>query len=168
MQWISVTHVRRHHGFHGQASGHLYQGRYKSFCVRDDEHFLTVCRYVEANPLRARLVKRAQEWRWSSLHRRLRRIDEPPLSDWPVDRPAGWTGLVNEALAESELNGYGRASRGAGRSDRRVGAGNGLASGLAQTLRPAAARAGRSRRCPPASGGDEKRRITVIMGRDPL
>ncbi|MCX7419840.1 MAG: hypothetical protein NT013_09925, partial [Planctomycetia bacterium] len=54
-------------------TGHLYQGRFKSFPVQDDEHFLTVCRYVERNGLRANLAPRAEEWRWSSLwHRRER------------------------------------------------------------------------------------------------
>src|SRR3990172_1302017 len=45
MAWVGVTHVRRHHEhYHPRGGGHLYQGRYKSFPVQDDEHFLTVCR----------------------------------------------------------------------------------------------------------------------------
>ena len=68
MSWLTVTHVRRHHERHGGGSGHLYQGRYKHFCVQQDDYFLTLCRYVEANPLRARLVERAERWPWSSLH----------------------------------------------------------------------------------------------------
>ena len=40
---------------------------FKSFPVEADDHFLTVCRYVERNALRTRLVKRAQDWRWCSL-----------------------------------------------------------------------------------------------------
>jgi putative transposase len=103
MQWIGTTHVRRHHEHYGRASGHLYQGRYKHFPVEEDEHLLTLLRYVEANALRAGLVKRAQDWPWSSLHQRLRRAPLPPLSEWPVDRPAGWTRLVNQALDESRL-----------------------------------------------------------------
>ena len=47
----------RRHGTRGQ--GHLYQGRYKAFLVQDDAHLLTVCRYVERNPLRAGLVAAA-------------------------------------------------------------------------------------------------------------
>jgi|GEM_PF-6299818 len=42
----------------------------KSFPVEDDAYFLTLCRYVEANPLRAGIVKRAQDWQGSSLHQR--------------------------------------------------------------------------------------------------
>ena len=57
MRWVGVTHVRRHHAHHHTTGGgHLYQGRYKSFPVQDDSHFLTLCRYVEANALRAGLV----------------------------------------------------------------------------------------------------------------
>ena len=51
---------------HTTGSGHLYQGRFKSFPVEDDGHFLTVCRYVERNALRAGLVDRAEDWRWAS------------------------------------------------------------------------------------------------------
>src|SRR4051794_15467912 len=53
--WVGVTHVRRHHAhYHTSGGGHLYQGRFKSFPVADDAHFLTLCRYVEANALRAK------------------------------------------------------------------------------------------------------------------
>jgi REP element-mobilizing transposase RayT len=45
-------------------------GRFKSFPVQTDEHFLTVARYVERNALWAKLVKQAENWRWSSLWRR--------------------------------------------------------------------------------------------------
>ena len=51
--------------------GHVYQGRFKSFPIANDEHLLAVLRYVERNPLRAGLVKQAEVWRWGSLHRRL-------------------------------------------------------------------------------------------------
>jgi putative transposase len=57
-------------------SGHVYQGRFKSFPVQDDEHFYTVARYVGRNALRANLVKRAEQWPWCSLHRWLRGLTE--------------------------------------------------------------------------------------------
>ena len=54
MGWVGVTHVRRHHEhYHTRGGGHLYQGRFKSFPVEEDDYFLTLCRYVEANALRA-------------------------------------------------------------------------------------------------------------------
>ena len=63
MQWLMTTHVRRHHGRYG-TSGHLWQGRFKSFVIQDDAHLLTVLRYVERNPVRARLVERARGTPW--------------------------------------------------------------------------------------------------------
>jgi len=105
MQWIGVTHVRRHHShYHTRGGGHIYQGRFKSFPVQSDEHFLTLCRYVEANPRRARLVKRAELWRWSSLGYATTDGLKAPQSAWPIDRPRGWTRMVNEPINEKELS----------------------------------------------------------------
>jgi REP element-mobilizing transposase RayT len=61
MRWLTVTHTQRWHAHHHTAgTGPIYQGRFKSFPVQEDEHFLAVCRYVERNALRARLVKKAE------------------------------------------------------------------------------------------------------------
>jgi len=61
MQRLTTTHVRRWRLFRQSVGhGHLYQGTYKSFPVDEDDHFYTVCRYVERNPLRAKLVRRAE------------------------------------------------------------------------------------------------------------
>jgi REP-associated tyrosine transposase len=63
MRWITVTHTQRWHAHrHSAGTGPVYQGRYKSFPVQTDEHFVTVARYVECNALRANLVPRAEEW----------------------------------------------------------------------------------------------------------
>ena len=54
MRWLTMTHTQRWHAHrHSAGSGHLYQGRFKSFPVQDDGHLLTVCRYVEQRPSRA-------------------------------------------------------------------------------------------------------------------
>jgi putative transposase len=104
--WLTLTHSQRWHA-HRQNSGtgHVYQGRFKSFPVRDDGHFLTVARYVERNPLRANLVRRAEDWPWSSLSR-WRRGSSPEramLSAWPVMRPRRWCAYVNAAQTQAEL-----------------------------------------------------------------
>ncbi len=65
MQWVTTCHVRRYHR-HYKGSGHVWQGRYKCFPAQSDQHLLTVLRYVERNPVRAGMVARAQEWRFSS------------------------------------------------------------------------------------------------------
>lgn len=107
MQRVTTTHVRRWRLAHDNVGeGHLYQGTYKSFPIQNDDHLFTVCRYVERNPLRARLVKRAQDWRWSSLWRRRHpRVTEdvPTLSDWPETPPRNWVQRVNRPETDQEL-----------------------------------------------------------------
>jgi len=96
--WLSLTHTQRWHAFrHSAGSGHVYQGRYKSFVIQRDAHFLHVCRYVERNALRAGLVDRAEAWRFSSLWRRHSGDAESRrcLSGWPVARPDHWLRLAN-------------------------------------------------------------------------
>jgi putative transposase len=106
MQRLTITHVRRwqqHRGYAGL--GHVYQGRYKSFPVQSDEHFWTVARYVERNAVRAELVLRAEEWRWSSAWRRCHGTAEERsiLSSWPMEMPTDWLARVNQIDSEAEL-----------------------------------------------------------------
>ena len=106
MSWVTLTHTQRWHAHHRSAgAGHLYQGRFKSFPVQADNHFLMVCRYVERNALRAGLVVRAEEWRWSSLWRRTHSKRSTPewLAPWPLERPRNWTDWVNEPQTTAEL-----------------------------------------------------------------
>jgi len=105
MAWLTLTHTQRWHAQHQSVgSGHLYQGRFKSFPIQTDEHFLTVCRYVERNALRAKLVKRAENWQWSSLWCRIQGPKQSQwLADWPVTRPRQWVKWVNEPQTETEL-----------------------------------------------------------------
>ncbi len=104
MGWLGVTHVRRHHEhYHTRGGGHLYQGRFKSFPIQEESHFLNVCRYVEANAVRAGLVLRAEDWSWGGLYARRRRGTPFTLCKWPVDRPRNWMALVNAPLDEKQL-----------------------------------------------------------------
>ena len=106
MQWVSVTHTHRWHAHTRTAGeGPLYQGRFKSFPVQEDAHFLNVCRYVEGNARRAKLVRRAEAWRWSSLWARRNRQSDLHawLHPWPVDRPRNWTANLNAAMDEHDL-----------------------------------------------------------------
>jgi len=111
LRWLSVTHTQRWHAHqHTQGTGPLYQGRFKSFPVQEDQHFLSVCRYVERNALRANLVRHAEDWRWSSLWQALHPADaQVPLAAWPVPRPRTWTQYVNQAQTEAELAALRRA-----------------------------------------------------------
>jgi putative transposase len=104
--WVTLTHTQRWHAWRGSAgSGHLYQGRFKSFPVQADAHFLAVCRYVERNPLRAGLVRRAEDWCWSSMRSWLHKRSPKSawLCTWPIERPDDWCDWVNEPQSEAEL-----------------------------------------------------------------
>jgi len=106
LRWLTHTHTQRWHAhYHTAGTGHLYQGRFKSFPIEQDDHLLTVLRYVERNPLRAGLVSRAERWRWSSLGHQQRH--SPQAIQWlhkgPVARPENWVEWVNEAQTEAEL-----------------------------------------------------------------
>ncbi len=65
MQRLMGSHVRRYDR-HYKGSGHVWQDRFKAFSVQSDGHDLTVLRYVERNPLPAKMVERSQDWEWSS------------------------------------------------------------------------------------------------------
>ena len=107
MQWLTVTHMRRWHAHRKSAgSGPLYQGRFKSFPVQADEHFVIVMRYVERNPVRANMVQAAQQWRWGSLWRRQQKQTESwlaPMEAWPVEARRDWVKFVNAPQSEKEL-----------------------------------------------------------------
>lgn len=51
-----------------QRVGNLFQDRFKSEPVKDDEYFQTVLRYIHQNPVKAGLVKHVEEYKWSSFH----------------------------------------------------------------------------------------------------
>jgi len=106
LRWITVTHTQRWHAHHHTAgTGSVYQGRFKSFPVQTDAHFLTVAGYVERNALRAKLVARAEDWQWSSLWRRDQQDAKLTtwLSDWPMERPRDWLARVNRPQTAAEL-----------------------------------------------------------------
>jgi putative transposase len=101
MQWLMTSHVRRYHR-HYNSSGHVWQGRYKSFVVQEDSYLLALLRYVEGNPLRAGLVGTAKDWPWSSCRERIGEnyhfIDQSP-----IDLPENWDKYINEPLGQNEI-----------------------------------------------------------------
>jgi putative transposase len=107
---LSSSHAIRFRLASGtRGNGHVYQDRFKSPVVESERHYLTLVRYIEANPLEAGLVRRAEEWRWSSLAERLiggRRI----LEDGPVLLPSDWVEIVNARVPSEDAAGMGRTS----------------------------------------------------------
>lgn len=104
MSWLMNAQIRRLQKRHGTiGSGHVYQGRYRNFLVQEDMHLYRVLRYVEANPLRAGVVERAEKYRWSSLSRRWTPDGREYLSPWPIAKPEDWQRYVNEQIDWQEL-----------------------------------------------------------------
>lgn len=65
-------------------TGPLWQGRFKSCLVESDRYLLTVYRYIELNPVRAALVGKPEQYRWSSVHGNLGLLSDPLLTPHPV------------------------------------------------------------------------------------
>lgn len=104
MQWLTTSHVRRYHR-HYHSAGHVWQGRFKSFPIQSDDHLLTVMRYVERNPVRAKTipVRKAQNWPWSSVGTPPRAVEVvPTLHPGPVPRRKDWLDWVNMPLTKAE------------------------------------------------------------------
>lgn len=139
-RWLTHTHTMRWHAHHHtEGTGHLYQGRFKTFPIEEDEHLLAVLRYVERNALRANLCERAEDWEYGSLWRRINGSDESCqlLSDWPIARPRSWVAMVNRAQNKAEEN----AIRNCLRKGQPYGSGNFVSQSavrlkLQHTLRP--------------------------------
>jgi putative transposase len=104
MQWLLTTHVRRYLK-HYAHSGHVWQGRFKAFATQDDDHLVTVIRYVERNSLRAGLVSRAEDWPWSSLSSaRSAAVAVRKLTVAEEVRRVDWVAFVNEPITEAEAD----------------------------------------------------------------
>ena len=102
MQWLMTSHVRRYHRYHG-TSGHVWQGRFKSFIIQSDIHLLMVLRYVEGNPVRAGLVKLAKDWQWSSHGEVTGTRSRLLVDEVSLELPDDWSSYVDESLTENEL-----------------------------------------------------------------
>ncbi len=107
LRWLGTAHATRHHARKGTiGGGHVYQGRYKSFLVEEDHHLLTVLKYIERNPVRAKLVARPEKWKWGSAHRRLSGTtkEKKLLAELPVDLPRDYRAWINEVEPSEELS----------------------------------------------------------------
>jgi putative transposase len=102
VQWLLTCHVRRYHRHHG-TQGHVWQGRFKSFLVAQDEYLLAVLKYVETNPVRAGLARTAADWQWSSFRERF--VESAGfLVDAPiVELPGNWAAFLNDGFLGTQL-----------------------------------------------------------------
>lgn len=106
LQWLGTSHARRHHTRNGTiGSGHLYQGRYKSFPIEEDRHLLTVLKYIERNAARAKLCDAAEEWPWGSAYARTHSnpLERKLLAELPVDLPKNYRQWLNQPEPSEDL-----------------------------------------------------------------
>jgi len=91
--------------------GHLWQGRFASF-VMGESHLLSAARYVERNPVKAKLVRRAAAWPWSSAAAHAAgRGDAVAEGDWLRELTAGWVGSWAEFLGDKDEPSFATAMR---------------------------------------------------------
>ncbi|MGV8154702.1 MAG: transposase [Alkaliphilus sp.] len=67
---VAVSYVQWHNFRHAR-TGHLFQNRYKSETVESESYFLTVLRYIHQNPVKAKMVRLASNYEWSSYRKYL-------------------------------------------------------------------------------------------------
>lgn len=76
-RYAGILHARR------KRTGHFWQGRFGAV-VMDEAHLAAALRYVSLNPVRARLVKRARDWRWASTRAHLAGKDDGVTALAPI------------------------------------------------------------------------------------
>jgi len=86
-------------------TGHLFQARFGSAAM-DEEHLMAAARYVALNPVRARLVERAEDWRWSSVGAHLSGRDDALVSVAPlIERSGGrFADLIETAPSAEQVS----------------------------------------------------------------
>lgn len=117
---LGETHRRytRHVNLREGWRGYLWQGRFAS-CPMDEPHLLACARYVELNPVRARLARRARDWRWSSAKAHLAGRDDELVKSAPLLAVApDWSAFLRQGLSQAEAE----AIRAGERTGRPLGA----------------------------------------------
>ncbi|RON44605.1 transposase [Pseudomonas frederiksbergensis] len=112
MKSLAGRMTRRRNKLEGR-SGTLWESRYKSSVVQTDTYLLACSRYIELNPMRAKIVQRAPDYPWSSLHLR---FNESPVDNWldespalnelgttPTERLARYASFMEQEIPSSEL-----------------------------------------------------------------
>jgi len=101
---IGEAHRRytRHVNFREGWRGHLWQGRFASFPM-DERYLLATARYVELNPVRAKMVRRPEAYRWSSARAHLAGVNDQLAKVEPLlDIVGDWSALLSSGLDEDD------------------------------------------------------------------
>jgi len=104
---IAETHRRytRMINFRENWRGYLWQGRFASFPM-DEKYLLKAAAYVELNPVKANLVSKPEDYRWSSVHAHLKGKDPYDIVDAQklIDICGDWKGYLQQAVADTEVD----------------------------------------------------------------
>ncbi len=120
LQSLTIAHTWHFHRRH-RSTGHVWQGRFKSPVVQDDAHLWAILRYIEANPLRARMVADPAHHRWSSYPAHGEGLADPLLTPPPEwadlgraepARRAAWRRKVMADQPDAEVESIRRSLRG--------------------------------------------------------
>ena len=113
-RWANFINAR------GRWRGHLFEGRFASVAM-DEPHLISAVRYVALNPVRARLVARAADWKWSSVRAHIEGKDDGLVTVKPVrDRIGDFTGFIadqNEDATFTALRAAEQTGRPVGNKD---------------------------------------------------
>ena len=85
--------------------GHLFQGRYKAILVDKESYLLELARYIVLNPVRARMIRSATDWKWSSYRATAGLADKEPLltTDWILSGPPQGQTLSLQVQSKSRV-----------------------------------------------------------------
>jgi putative transposase len=96
-------HYSRRINFRENWKGHLWQERFHSF-VMDERYLMATVRYVELNPVRARLCPRPQDWPWSSARAHFVGADDAAVAVQPMlDRVDDWRSYLSKGASEEDV-----------------------------------------------------------------
>jgi putative transposase len=102
-----TKHINAREGWRG----HLWQERFHSFAM-DEAHLLEAVRYIELNPVRAGLAKKAHDWRWSSARAHLEGCKDGLVSLQPMfNRVDNWQSYLDEENSEENIKNLHQHSR---------------------------------------------------------
>jgi putative transposase len=90
MRQLNGVYTQKYNDLHGK-TGHVFQGRYKAILVDKESYLLELCRYVVLNPVRAKMVRKPEEWPWSSYRYTAGIKKEPDFltTDWIIGHFGG-------------------------------------------------------------------------------
>ena len=111
MRQLNGVYTQLFNKWHGRV-GHLFQGRDRAILIQKDSHLLEVCRYVVLNPVRARMVERPEEWKWSSYLATAGKTRPHPCltTDWVLGQFSGKRGKAEQEYSKFIQWGIGQKS----------------------------------------------------------